>query len=140
MNDIIGAIRGWLAIQSSITALTQDRIFVNRLPRSLVESEDTFRPRKSLVVQQAGGPGRADRIALSFQDIEVICYGETDLEADKVRREVWEAFRLLSRVRQNTTLIHHVNPVGGALTGKDPDIVWPFITQTFQTLASTEVN
>jgi len=139
MNDGIGAIRDWLAAQPAIVALVADRIYINRLPRSVIEAEDTYRPRKMLVIQQFGGIGRADYLALDNLDINILCYGETDLEADKVRREAWDAMRLLSRVRQNNVLIHHINPVSGPTPSRDPDIVWPIITQSFQTLTATEV-
>lgn len=138
MNDIVGALRDWLAAQSAITDLVNTRIYVNRLPREVIEAEDTFRPRKMLVVQQSGGAGRADLLHVDRPNVQILCYGETDLEADKVRREVWDALRLLDRVRQGTVLIHHVNPTGGAFPLSDPDIVWPAVTQPFEVLAATQ--
>lgn len=138
MNDIIGAIRSWLAAQSAISDLVGDRIYVNALPRSIIESQDTFRPQKMIVVQQGGGFGRADRQRLDNPSFAVLCYGETDYEADRVRREVWDALTLLDRARQSGVLIHHVNPASGAIVSRDPDIVWPIITQTFSAFAATE--
>lgn len=138
MNDIMGAIRDWLAAQSAISALVSTRLYGNSIPRSVIEAEDTFTPSKMLVVRQAGGLGRADRQALDQQSFNILCYGETDLEADKVRRQVWDAFRTLSRVRQGGVLIHHVNPTGGPVPSRDPDIVWPIVSQSFTALAATE--
>jgi len=138
MNDILGTLRSWLAAQSAITDLVNDRLFVNRLPEDVVEREDTFHPSKMIVISASGGQGRTDFQALDAPSINVLCYGETDLEADKVRREVWDAFRKLSRVRHEGVLIHHVNPTGGATFSRDPDIVWPIVRQPFSILAATE--
>jgi hypothetical protein len=60
------------------------------------------------------------------------------LEADRTRRAVWDILTRLDRVRCGGVLIHHVNPVSGALSAVDPDIVWPIIMQSFQVLAATE--
>jgi len=138
MNDVIGALRDWLAAQTAITDLVGTRIYVNRLPRDVIEGEDTFRPQKMLVIAQSGGGGRSDFQPLDSPSVDVICYGESDFEADKIRREVWDAFRLLNRVRQGSVLIHHVNASGGAIPSIDPDIVWPAVAQSYTTLAATE--
>ena len=138
MNDLFGAVRSWLAAQSEVTDLVGNRIFVNRIPRDVIEQQDTFRPEKMLVIGMAGGAGRADLQALDQPNLNILCYGETDLEADKLRRVVWDKFRLLSRVRESDVLIHHINPTGGPVFLRDPDIVWSAVTQQFSMLAATE--
>lgn len=132
MRDAIGALRDYLAGLPAIAALVETRVFVNRLPRETIEAEeDAFHPRKMLVIRQAGGAAKSDLMVTDDQSITVLCYGETDLEADRVRREVWQTLVTLSRVNQNGVLIHHVNPTGGAVPLVDPDIVWPAVAQNF---------
>lgn len=131
MKDVIGALRNWLAAQTEVSTLVGTRIFVNRVPRGTIEAEDTFHPRKMLVLRQAGGSPKADLLVTDDQTVTVLCYGESDLEADSVRRAVWEKFVNLDRVRQDTVLLYHVNPTGGAVPLVDPDIVWPGVAQNF---------
>ena len=136
MKDVIGALRNWIAAQSEVSALVGTRIFVNKIPRATIEAEDTFHPAKMLVLRQAGGAPKADLLVTDDQSVTVLCYGESDLEADSVRRAVWEKFVNLSRVRQDTVLIYHINPTGGAVPLVDPDIVWPAVAQNFTVKAS----
>ena len=138
MNDIYGAIQFWLTSQSAVSDLVDDRVYLNRLPRDVIEKQDTFHPKKMIVIQMAGGKGTSDFRDLDRPNINVLCYGETDLEADKVRREMWKAFKNLTREWINDVLIHHVNPISGVIVSRDPDIKWPILTQSFSILAATE--
>ena len=136
MKDVMQALRNWIADQAEVSELVGTRVFVNRIPRATIEAEDTFHPRKMLVLRQAGGAPKADLLVTDDSTITVLCYGESDLEADSVRRAVWEKFVNLSRVRQDTVLLYHVNPAGGAVPLVDPDIVWPGVAQNFSLKAS----
>ncbi len=136
MKDVIGALRNWIAAQAEVSALVGTRIFVNKIPRATIEAEDVFHPRKMLVLRQAGGAPKADLLVTDDQSVTVLCYGESDLEADSVRRAVWEKFVNLSRVRQDTVLLYHVNPTGGAVPNVEPDLVWPAVAQNFTVKAA----
>jgi len=131
MNDVMTAIRNWLAAQVPISTLVGTRIFVNRIPRATIEAEDTYHPQKMIVLRQAGGAAKADNMPTDDPTISVLCYGESDFEADSVRRSVWRSFLDLSRVLQDNVRIYHVNPVGGAVPLVDSDIVWPAVSQNF---------
>ena len=135
-KDLIGALRDWIAAQTEVSTLVDTRIFVNKIPRETIEAEDTFHPKQMLVLRQAGGAPKADLLCTDDQIVTVLCYGESDLEADSVRRAVWEKFVNLSRVRQGTVLLYHINPTGGAVPLVDPDIIWPAVAQNFTVKAS----
>ena len=136
MKDVIGALRNWIAAQSEVSTLVGTRVFVNRIPRATIEAEDVFHPRKMLVLRQAGGAPKADLLVTDDQSVIILCYGESDLEADSVRRAVWEKFVNLDRVRQDTVLFYHVNPTGGPVSNTEPDLVWPGVAQNFSLKAS----
>lgn len=136
MKDVMKALRNWIAAQTEVSTLVGTRVFVNRVPRGTIEAEDTFHPQKMLVLRQAGGAPKADLLCTDDSTITVLCYGESDLEADSVRRAVWEKFVNLSRVRQDTVLLYHINPAGGAVPLTDPDIQWPAVAQNFTLKAS----
>lgn len=138
MKDAIGALRNYLAAQVEITALVSTRIFVNRLPREEIEAADTFHPPKMLVIRQSGGDGKADLLPTDRPTITVLCYGETDYEADRVRRQVWSKLSNLDRVRQDDVLIYNANPTGGPIPLVDPDVVWPAIAQSFSVQAAVQ--
>lgn len=131
MLDAIGALRNWLAAQPAIAALVGTRIWVNRIPRADIEAADTFHPPKMLVIRQAGGAGKADMLPTDDPSITALCYGETDHEADQVRRAVWDAFRNLDRVLQDGVRLYRINQTGGPIPLVDPDIVWPAVSQNF---------
>lgn len=115
-----------------------ERVFVNAIPRAVIEAADTFHPPKMLVLRMAGGVGKSDRTVLDEPTITALCYGESDLEADRIRRALWSRFVKLQRECHLDVLIHHVNPTGGPIPLVDPDIVWPAMSQSFQLTADVE--
>ena len=134
--DTIGAVRAWLLGQTAITDLVGQRVFVNAIPRDVIEAEPIENPSKMIVVRMAGGAGKSDFMDFQPQTMDVLCYGETQLEADKVRREVFAQLFEIDRVRQGDVLIHWANPAGGPVSLVDPDIVWPAISQSYEIATS----
>jgi hypothetical protein len=120
---------------SAVFALVEDRIWVNKIPRDEIEAASTFHPPKMLVLRMAGGAGKADLLPVDQPTITTLCYGETDEEADKVRRAVWELFVRSLRVTHDGVLFHDFIPTGGAIPNTEPDLVWPVIAQTYTVLA-----
>ena len=136
MNDVMQALKNWIGAQADVIALVGTRIFVNKIPRETIEAEDTFHPQKMMVLRQAGGNAKADLMPTDDPTITVLCYGESDLEADSVRRAVWKHFVQLDRVLQDAVRIYHINPTGGPIPLVDPDIVWPAVSQNFNLKAA----
>ena len=129
------ALRTMAITTPAIFGLVQDRVYVNEIPLSIVRAEDTRRPRKMLVLRQAGGGGKADLMPVFNYTIDALAYGEDDLEANKLLLAVTERFITLSRETHNNVLIHHLNTTGGPIPSVEPDLVWPVIAQSFTTLA-----
>jgi hypothetical protein len=116
---------------ADIASLVQTRVYVNRIPKADIEAADTFHPPKMLVLRQAGGFGKRDLLPTDDSTITALCYGESDFEADELRRTVWERFVNLDRETHNDVLIHHINPTGGPIPSVEPDLVWPVIAQSY---------
>ena len=135
MRDVMIALRTMCLEEDSIFGLVADRIWVNKIPRADVEAADTFHPPKMLVLRMAGGSGKTDLLAIDKPLISTLCYGEDDYQANRVRRAVWEFFVSTARVISEGTLIHDINPTGGAIPNTEPDLVWPVIAQTYTVLA-----
>lgn len=137
MRDVMAALLTMAMATPQIAALVQTRIYVNEIPRKIVEGlppldpTDTRQPPKMLVLRQAGGGSKADILPLTDTTIVALCYGETDHEADRVIRAVAQRFTLLSREQHADVLIHHLNPTGGPIPSVEPDLVWPAVAQSY---------
>lgn len=134
--DAMGALRSLLLADTDVTDLTSTRIYVNQIPEAVVESEDPRHPSKMVVLRMAGGSGKSDFLPTDDFNFDVLCYGESDFEADAVRRVIWTKFVYLTReTASNGVCFHHINPIGGPVSLVDPDIVWPAVSQGFTTKA-----
>ena len=156
MRDLMGALRTLALADADILALigtdffyddkngeevnANERVYVNRIPRPVIEAASTFHPPKILVLRQAGGFGNADLLPTESQSVNALCYGQTDQEADKVRRAVHQLFKYLSRETHDDVLIHHINPTGGPIPSVEPDLVWPAVAQSYTVYADVMEN
>lgn len=131
MRDVMPALRALVLAESEITDLVGTKVFVNRIPKGEIEAADTFHPPKMLVLRMAGGSGQSDTLPTEDPSITVLCYGESDYEANRVRLAVHKRFKYLSRETWSDVLIHHINETGGVIPLVDPDIVWPAVAQGF---------
>jgi len=135
MADIVTAIVDLARASAGIAALVGAHVYGDELPEAAVKQM----PRGALVVKPSGGAAfqPASSANAEAQRIDLISFGATPLEADKLRRVAAPALLALRRHRQGDVLIHWVQPAGGYLTGRDPDGQWPYAFQSFQTLFSS---
>lgn len=149
MLSLMAALKRYVAQQHTVTdvmgestsALTvEQRIYVNRIPRKHVKDNPMpFNPPKSLVLRMAGGSGETHTGTEHSLRVQVIAYGESDSEADKLRRAVADVFLLTNRYcGADGVMIHHINASGGPIPLVDRDIVWPAVSQAFTVLADLE--
>ena len=131
MRDLMVALRTVAINTNEIFSLVGARIHVNEIPREEVEEADTRHPPKILVIRNGGGGAKQDVLPLVDSTVITLCYGETDEEADKVLRAVYQRFTLLMRELHEGVLIHHINPTGGIIPSVEPDLVWPVLAQSY---------
>ncbi len=131
MLDLFAALKELALTTPEIYGLVQTRVHINKIPRKEVQEAPTRHPPKILVIRQGGGGGKADLLPLVDTTVNCLCYGETDREADKLVRAVYQRFSLLEREIHKGVLIHHLNPTGGFVPSVEPDLVWPVIAQAF---------
>lgn len=115
-----------------------DRIYRNRIPRDTIAASDTFHPPKVIVLRQAGGFGQSDFLPIEGIRIDVLTYGESSREADRLRRAVQNRFKYLERETFLDVLIHHINRAGGTVPLTDPGIEWPAMSVAYTILADVE--
>lgn len=135
MQDHLRDVVAILDANASLTTLVGTRVFGGELPRVEVDSM----PRKCVVVKfsgSPGGPGSGDYTRLFEFRIDVLSYGETPLEADRVRRAAYPIFKELSREEVSSTLYHRAVHSGGPLQLRDADTEWPLSFDSFDVLAA----
>ena len=132
------ALRTLALSDAGIAALVSDRIYVNRIPREVIEAQDPYHPAKMLVLRQSGGSSKVDLLPTATVAVTALAYGESDFEADKVRRAVaqWLHETLRNCDLSSDVLIHDAIPTGGPIPLVDPDITWPGVAQTYSVLAN----
>lgn len=126
-----------LAADGTLSALVSDRVFGGDLPRS----ETGSMPERSLVVKYSGspgGPGSADNLELVEFRVDVLCYGPTFFEADRVRRAVYPIFKTLSRAVQSSMLFHRALHSGGPIQAREQETDWPFFMDSWDILSAQE--
>jgi len=139
--DIAQATREYLLSQAEVTDLVADRIFVGGLRADQAASM----PRKAIVLNHSGGlsfgggVGGGDLTDLNDQRMDFSCYGETALEAGKVRTVVFRAMKMLIRQVFAGVLLHRALESGGAVFLKDVDGRWPMFVQAWTVLGSITV-
>lgn len=139
MADIITAIVDVLNADLAVTAMVGVHGYGDELPTDAVKSM----PRSAFVVRPSGGapfqPG--SKVNAEAQRFDLVCYGATPYEADRLRRTAYPALLSVERRLVGSVLIHWVQSAGGYLTGRDRDGKWPYAFQSFQTLfAAKEIT
>lgn len=139
--DHLSALRAYLLADPEVSALVATRVFAVELPQATIEAEtDIEHPSKMVVLRPSGGAGREDRVRIENSNLDVLCYGETDFEANLLRRTVADVLKNAIRVVQDNVLIHNISATGGPLFLKDPDSKWPVMFQSYRMLAATQVT
>lgn len=137
MLDLMSTLRTAALAEPDITSLTSNRIFVNRIEREVIEAQDPFHPAKMLVLRQAGGVAKADLLPTATVIVTAIAYGESDYEADRVRRACAQWLHgLVRQCSGSGPMIHDVTVAGGPIPLVDPDITWPGVAQSYSVLAA----
>lgn len=135
-SELVALLDESLTSDPPSTSLPSDeRIFVNRIPKEVIEASDPRYPPKMVVLRQAGGGSKLDLSPIDVQTIDVLCYGESDREADRVRRAIWSRLTFLQRECVAGVLLHAINPTTGTIPNVDPEIKWPAVAQSFSVVA-----
>lgn len=131
-QDPLEAIITLLKADAPLAALVSDRVYGVELPPSEAETM----PRKAVVVRPSGGPSFASGSFIEHdqQRYDVLGYGETVIEAEKVRRAAFDVFRAVRRSVASGTLIHWIEAAGGWATQRESDTAWPLAFQSITVL------
>jgi hypothetical protein len=137
MTDIITAIVDVLKDVSGVADLAGEHVYGDELPAALASA---MPEQAALVIRPSGGASfqPAGKVKAETQRFDLVAYGPTPFEADRLRRAGARALMALQRHLEGSVLIHWVQSAGGYLTGRDRDGAWPYAFQSFQTLYATE--
>jgi len=131
-SDFLEGLIEILIDDTDVAALVGTRVFGIELSRSETNSQ----PRKAIVLSLAGGPGSSDYVEQSQNTVDMLCYGETPFEAERVRRTAHPVLKQITRVIRAGVLIHSAISVGGPTTLRDRDTDWPISLETWQVSAA----
>lgn len=126
--DPIKDIRAHLLADTGVQALVGTRVFHSELPAS----ESGSMPRQSVVVSQAGGPGRPKTLKTRNLRIDTFCYGATLYESYELHLAVREALETLA----HSGSVKTVEMVTDGLNGRDPDKQWPVCFASYRALTA----
>ncbi len=132
MQDIIAGMVDVLQADSGVSALVGTRVFGLELPNS--EAGSGNMPRQNVVLRLAGGTPLDASVKTSKQLIDALCYGETPIEAETLRRAVHDALKPLNNKSINNTLINVAIPVSNPIFYREQDTDWAVSMQTFEVI------
>jgi hypothetical protein len=118
MQDVVKAVRDFLLADAGVQAILSPtaadvRVFGIELP----QAEAAEMPRKAIVIKRiSGAGGLGGRLQLESGYLDLVCYGETPLEASRLRGAVRDALRECIRVVVDQTLLHSFEPATAPTT------------------------
>jgi hypothetical protein len=112
---------------------TEPRVFGIEFPKDNAVSM----PRKCIVVRRSG-LAQQDQSYIRFQRplLDILCYGETPLEAELLRVRVARFLKAFRRRMSKDFLIHSFDAVNGPLPQREPETDWPYTLETWRCMAS----
>ena len=127
-QDPIAGIVAFLKTKSNVTNHTSTRIFGQELPRS----ELANMPRKCLVISSSGG-GRGHIQATTYRQVrvDVRCYGESPKQAMDLHIATDTTLLDIERVAQGNTFIYDAVLETGALSLRDPDLDYAYVSAPY---------
>jgi hypothetical protein len=137
MQDVVKAVRDFLLADAGVQAIFPTAADVRVFGIELPQAEAAEMPRKAIVIKRiSGAGGLGGRLQLESGYLDLVCYGETPLEASRLRGAVRDALRECIRVVVDQTLLHSFEPSSSPTQDREPATSWPFVAEPWQFLAS----
>lgn len=130
--DPIKDIRDVLLADAGVSGLVGERVFHSELPAN----DSATMPVQSVVLAQAGGPGRLKRMVTRTIRLDTICYGATLYESQRLHDTVREALETLARTAGSVKTIEMVSE---GQNGRDPLKQWPVCFASYRVLTTIHV-
>lgn len=129
MTDPIAALVAYHAAR-----LANASVYGGRVPGA----DHDVDPGRTLLLRYAGDPGAFGGGNQRYGDVRVhaFAYGNDDLAALQLHREVLAGFKALSRAVHKGVLLHWARPAGGTGQGEDADTGWPLVRSTWIVLTA----
>lgn len=134
MMDVPFAIQQYLLTIEEVTELVGSNIFLLEIP----QSSDLTEPFMCTVVRAGGGAARYGSGTLELNDLRIVMasYGPTLHLAYNIDGAIYEALKTLTPSVWGSTYLHWVKPAVRPIALRDPDLQWPYVVSSWQTLAS----
>ncbi len=112
-----------------------ERVYVGGLPKGKLADRN---PVPAVTLNMAGGLpryGQIDNLPIAQQRFDVICYGETRLEANAIYRKVASILRGMTRQIVDGVCLMRIVKSGGVISLIDDDTNLPIEVQSFELVA-----
>lgn len=134
LPDLLFALITALRTDSDVVAMVGNRVYGLQVP----DSETVNMPRAALVVRYVTLPMMYGTGSQNYGDngIEVLTYGATPYDADRLWRIVHPMLKHLMREVHSHVLIHWARPISGPYPLRELDTDWPYVLSTWQVMAA----
>jgi hypothetical protein len=121
------ALVAYLAADADVVSLAGARVYGAELPGD----DTTAMPQYAVVVQNAGGNGKANYSTQYNARFDIVAYGATPAAADQLQRACIGALEKLNRTVISGTILYSAISLTGVYPGRTPESYWPFAFTTW---------
>lgn len=135
--DLIGAIIALIEADTDAATLHAGRVYGGEIPEDQqAVMADECPP--TVVVRASPGITQFGQAFQQFGDrhLDVFCYGPTPGDAELLWRTIHPVLKQVSHQIWLGCLIYWVKPTGQPVPQRDPDTQWPYVFNSYQTLAA----
>lgn len=121
------ALVAYLAADADVASLAGTRIYGAELP----VDDASAMPRYAVVVQNAGGNGKANYSTQYNARFDIYAYGATPAQAYDLQLACIGALERMGRAVISGTILYSASSLTGVYPGRTPEVFWPFAFSTW---------
>ena len=130
--DPTAAVVAYLLGRTDVANLVGVRVYGVEIPGE----EIVNMPQKLVAIKPTGGGVHRGYAHYSVGRFDVLSYGETPFEAQRVELVVRDTLKNMPRATANHTVLEWASVEGGPLALRDPDAHWPFVLTVYNVMSS----
>lgn len=129
--DPIAELRTLLLADTNVASLAGTRIYGDEIE----ETDQTDMPQATVILREAGGPGRVAYNLYRQTRIDTLCYGATLSESAQLHRYVREVLETMNRP---TGTLFSAEVSSDGRNARDPDTQWPLCIASYLVMSATD--
>jgi hypothetical protein len=129
--DPLGELRTLLLADATVSGLVVTRVYGGEIPEKSLDGM----PMATVVLREAGGPGRRGFNLYRNTRVDTLCYAATILDASLLHRAVREVLETMNRP---TGTIFSAEMTSDISTARDPVTQWPVGIASYLVMTATD--